>query len=286
MPARLPIAFAILVTVLPFANGAEPHGAMDGAALFPADKIKWVAGPPSLPKGASIAVLEGDPTKEGPFVFRVKAPDGYRIPAHTHPKTERVTVIAGTFNIGMGDTFDAKATKAMPQGTYGHWPAGMQHFVWVKGETILQFHGDGPWTINYLDPADDPRNANARRTVEFTDDTLEVVRKNVDGKKAVLVDVRSKEEWDQGHIDGSIFVPVTSLRKHSLDAENLSKTLPKEKVVYTFCVVGMRAKQAGVILQQQGYTVRVLKPGYEELIKAGFKKGVKADENTRQRNAR
>ncbi len=127
-------------------------------ALFQSDKIEWKDGPASLPKGAKVAVLEGDPTKEGPFVFRVKVPNGYRIPVHTHPKTERVTVISGTFNIGMGDEFDEQATKAMPAGTYGHWATGMKHFVWTKGETVVQFHGMGPWSIQYVNPADDPRN--------------------------------------------------------------------------------------------------------------------------------
>jgi rhodanese-related sulfurtransferase len=134
----------------------------------------------------------------------------------------------------------------------------------------------------------------ARTAIEFTEDSLEVVQKNVAKKKAVLVDVRSKEEWDKGHIKGSIFLPVTSLRKHSLDPKKLAKTLPKKNVVYTFCVVGMRAKAAAKILLQHGYTVRALKPGYDELIKAGFKKVVtkkpaeKAaaeNEDTRQRNA-
>lgn len=130
----------------------------EGISLFPAQQIEWKDGPPSLPKGAKIAVLEGDPGKEGPFVFRVKVPDGYRIPVHTHPKTERVTVISGTFNIGMGEKFDEKATKPMPAGTYGFWEAGMKHFVWIKGETVVQFHGIGPWKIEYVNPADDPRN--------------------------------------------------------------------------------------------------------------------------------
>jgi phage shock protein E len=123
----------------------------------------------------------------------------------------------------------------------------------------------------------------ARPSIEFTKDSLKVVKKNIEEKKAVLVDVRGLEEWKEGHIADSIFLPVTSLRKHSLDPKKLSKTLPKKKVLYTFCVVGMRAKQAGVILQKQGYTVRALKPGYEQLLKAGFKKAEKkpADENTR-----
>jgi len=135
----------------------EGHG-MQGLSLYPVDAIEWKAGPPSLPPGAQMAVLEGDPTKEGPFVFRIKAPDGYRIPPHTHPKMERVTVISGTFNIGMGETFDAARTNPMPAGTYGYWEPGMKHFVLIKGETVAQFHGMGPWIIQYVDPADDPRN--------------------------------------------------------------------------------------------------------------------------------
>lgn len=130
----------------------------EGIVLNVPGKIEWNDGPPSLPKGAKIAVLEGDPAKEGPFVFRVKIPDGYRIPPHTHPKVERVTVISGAFNIGMGDKFDQEKTQAMPAGSYGYWKEGMQHFVWTKGETVVQFHGMGPWSIKYVNPGDDPRN--------------------------------------------------------------------------------------------------------------------------------
>jgi anti-sigma factor ChrR (cupin superfamily) len=128
------------------------------AAIHRPDGLSWKDGPPSLPSGVKFAVLEGDPSKPGPFVFRVKVPDGYRIPPHTHPKPERVTVISGTFHLGMGDTFDVTKGEALPAGTYGTWPPGMKHFVWVKGETVVQFHGDGPWAISYVNPADDPRN--------------------------------------------------------------------------------------------------------------------------------
>jgi rhodanese-related sulfurtransferase len=120
-----------------------------------------------------------------------------------------------------------------------------------------------------------PASAAERPKIEFTKDSLEVVKRNVAKKKAVLVDVRSKEEWQDGHVKGAIFLPVTSLRKHSFDAEKVAKTLPKKKekkILYTLCMVGMRAKEAGRILETQGYTVRVLKPGYEELIEAGFEK--------------
>lgn len=146
---------AVLLFALASLSTADEHD--EGITLNVPAKMVWKDGPPSLPKGAQIAVLEGDPAKEGPFVFRVKVPDGYRIPPHTHPKMERVTVIAGTFNIGMGAKFDASATSAMPAGSYGFWEPDMKHFVWTKGETIAQFHGMGPWTINYVNAEDDPR---------------------------------------------------------------------------------------------------------------------------------
>lgn len=125
-----------------------------------------------------------------------------------------------------------------------------------------------------------------RKEIEFTKDSLKVVNENVKQEKAVLVDVRSQEEWNKGHIEGAIFLPVTSLRKGG-DAKEIAKKLPKKKIIYTFCVVGMRAKAAAKVLVQQGYTVRALKPGYDELIEAGFKRAgdKKSDENTRKRDA-
>jgi len=89
--------------------------------------------------------------------MRLKFPDGYRVQPHSHPKIERVTVISGTLHFGMGDRFDANATRPIPAGSYGYWPAGMKHFAWSKGETVLQLHGIGPWQIVYVNPADDPR---------------------------------------------------------------------------------------------------------------------------------
>jgi phage shock protein E len=131
----------------------------------------------------------------------------------------------------------------------------------------------------------------SRSKVEFTKDSLEVVKDNVSKKKAVLVDVRTPLEWRQGNIEGSISLPIDSLK--NMDAKALAKILPKDKILYTFCVVGMRAKSAAVILEKHGYSVRALKPGYDDLIKAGFKKGKSTtasqkaveNENSRQRNA-
>jgi len=161
---RAPIlVIAIGLVTTGYCRGAgQPHAGKGDAmelSIHNPNELKWTDGPPSLPPGAKIAVLEGDPSKEGPFVFRGLLPDGYRVPPHTHPKTERITVISGTFNIGMGEKFDQTKTRAMPAGSYGYWQAGMKHFVWAKGETVIQFHGTGPWSITYLNPDDDPRNA-------------------------------------------------------------------------------------------------------------------------------
>jgi quercetin dioxygenase-like cupin family protein len=127
--------------------------------FYPPTSIEWKPGPAAIPPGAKVAVLEGDPTKEGPFVVRFQFPDGYRIPPHTHPKTERVTVISGALYLATGESLDRNSAKKLPAGSFGYWPAGMKHAAWSEGETVIQLHGIGPWQINYVNPADDPRNA-------------------------------------------------------------------------------------------------------------------------------
>lgn len=112
-----------------------------------------------------------------------------------------------------------------------------------------------------------------RSEVEWTKDSLETIKANVAAKKAVLVDVRSEEEWNDGHVEGAIFVPIHSLRKGG-DPKALAKALPKDKTLYTYCVVGMRAKAAAYELGKQGYTVRAVQPGYDDFVKAGFTKVV------------
>jgi len=130
-----------------------------GMRFYPPPAIEWKPGPAAIPPGAKMAVLEGDPTKDGPFVVRFQFPDGYHIPPHTHPKTERVTVISGNLLLAAGETLDRDSATKLPAGSFGYWPAGMKHAGWSEGDTIIQLHGIGPWQINYLNPADDPRNA-------------------------------------------------------------------------------------------------------------------------------
>jgi quercetin dioxygenase-like cupin family protein len=145
-----------LVIVHPGLSAEETQSA--DMRLYPPTTIEWRQGPAALPPGAKMAVLEGDPTKEGPFVVRFEFPAGYHVAAHTHPKTERVTVISGTLYLATGEALDRKSAKSLPAGSFGFWPAGMKHTAWCEGETIIQLHGIGPWQINYVNPADDPRN--------------------------------------------------------------------------------------------------------------------------------
>jgi mannose-6-phosphate isomerase-like protein (cupin superfamily) len=127
------------------------------AIVVAPDAVAWGPAPAVLPAGAKAAVLDGDPTKPGEFTLRLWLPDGYTIPPHYHPVTEHVTVVQGTFLVGMGDRLDPSKFSALPTGTFGAIPPGMRHFARAKGEVILQLHGTGPWGLTYVNPADDPR---------------------------------------------------------------------------------------------------------------------------------
>ena len=119
-------------------------------------EVKWGPAPPVLPKGAQMAVLSGDPSKDGLYAVRLKVPAGYKIPAHNHPTTEYVTVVSGTFNLGMGDKLDEKKGVKLTAGGWAEAPAKMNHFAWSSTPAIIQVHGQGPFAITYVNPADDP----------------------------------------------------------------------------------------------------------------------------------
>jgi len=125
--------------------------------MMSADELKWGAGPPSLPPGAQMAVLGGDPAKAGLFILRAKLPDGFTVPPHSHPTAENVTVISGSLMVAMGNKLDEAAMHAMNAGGYALMPARTNHYVRAKGETIIQVTAMGPFEVTYVDPNDDPR---------------------------------------------------------------------------------------------------------------------------------
>ncbi len=137
---------------------AQTAPAPPGHVVVTPDQIKWGPAPPSLPPGAQAAVLSGDPSHAGvPYTIRFKAPDGYRVPPHWHPVDENIIVIQGAFMIGIGEKFNRSAAHTLTAGAYTRMPKEIRHFASVKGETIFDVYGVGPFEITYVNPADDPR---------------------------------------------------------------------------------------------------------------------------------
>ena len=132
--------------------------AQESPVIVTPSDIKWADAPPSLPHGAKATILAGDPAKEGPFTLRLKMPADYKIGPHFHPDTETVTVLSGSFNVSMGDTFDASKAKHLEAGSFVAVPKKSPHFAFTKEETVIQVNAHGPWSITYSNPSDDPRN--------------------------------------------------------------------------------------------------------------------------------
>ena len=145
---------ALTLCALVFAGFQE--GPSAELLVRPGD-VKWADGPPSLPKGAQFAVLSGDPSKDGPFVMRLKFPADYKIAPHSHGTDEHITVLSGTFLVSRGDTLDATKAKELPEGSNARLPAKNNHFALTKGEVVVQLNSSGPWSITYANPAEDPR---------------------------------------------------------------------------------------------------------------------------------
>ena len=151
-----------LIVVGMITLGGQLVRAEDGSAGAPhvmvtPGELTWQNGPGSLAAGSQMAVIEGDPSKAGLFTMRLKLPANYQIPAHWHPADEHVTVISGTFYMGMGDVLDTEKGTLLPPGSFAVMPTKVNHFAWTTDVAVIQLHGVGPWGINYVNPADDPR---------------------------------------------------------------------------------------------------------------------------------
>ena len=150
-PILLAGGFAVAAVVPAAADSMTEH------TVVAPEEVKWGAAPASIPPGAEAAVLYGDPSKEGLFALRLKLPPGYHIPPHFHPKPEIVTVISGTFRLGMGEAADQSKAEPLPAGSFFAFAPGMAHYAYADGDTVVQLNSTGPWGLTYVNPKDDPR---------------------------------------------------------------------------------------------------------------------------------
>ena len=149
---RIVLVFLMLTGLIALPAQAQQHGHI---VALP-ESLKWVE-PAPLP-GARLAVVQGDPSKEGLFVYRLKMPAGYRIPPHLHKASENVTVLSGVFFIGLGEKLDQSKGQELPVGAFFSVPPDHPHYAWVGGaETVVQVHGVGPTDLRFVNPEDDPR---------------------------------------------------------------------------------------------------------------------------------
>ncbi len=153
----LSVASVICLGVLTACAARAEQATLDRMITMTPDELEWFE-PASLPAGAEMTVIEGPMDEDRPFTARIRFPAGYELPAHWHPAVERVTVLEGTFNMGMGDELDRTQTQPLGPGAVKMIPIGMRHFAWTDEETVIQLHGHGPWGIVYVDPANDPRS--------------------------------------------------------------------------------------------------------------------------------
>ena len=153
---RIITAFTAL---LMFVAGATRAQAPASAGKSAQPELKWGPAPAIFPAGAQMAVLQGNPGGSELFTVRLRLPNGYKIPPHVHPTDEHVTVISGTFLVGMGKTFDAAHTMQLKAGGFVTAPAHEAHYAMAKGPTIVQVHALGPFAMTYVNPADTPATA-------------------------------------------------------------------------------------------------------------------------------
>ncbi|MFC3107881.1 cupin domain-containing protein [Undibacterium arcticum] len=160
-PLALSLAVAALVSSLPSLPAMAADTAPDQIMINSGD-LKWENAPPSMPKGAKVAVLSGDPSKAGPIVVRLKLPAGYKVPPHWHTQTENLTVISGTLYMGIGDKMDTAHAHALKAGGFHVLPGKTHHYAFTKSPTVVQNNGEGPLDIVYINPADDPQKSAAQ----------------------------------------------------------------------------------------------------------------------------
>ena len=145
------------VTALAAAGSLFAQATPAEPTVHTTERLQWRDGPARLPGGAKMTVLDGDPAQAGSFTTRLKMPAGYKIMPHTHPVAERVTVISGSVFIGTGDKLDESTGRKLSAGDFVVFPKGSKHYAWATEEAVIQIQSEGPFAMEYVDPAHDPR---------------------------------------------------------------------------------------------------------------------------------
>jgi quercetin dioxygenase-like cupin family protein len=140
-------------------NGDIAAPTSASASKGPGHDIQWGPAPAIFPPGAQMAVMQGDPSTANEFTIRLRMPNGYKIPPHTHPTAENVTVITGSFLAGMGGQFNEATMDRFGQGDFISIPDNHAHYAMARGETIVQVHAMGPFALTYVNPNDTPKAA-------------------------------------------------------------------------------------------------------------------------------
>jgi quercetin dioxygenase-like cupin family protein len=152
---RIFLTAALCIFAFQTADRPQNPPVLSQRIVLPGD-IKWQ----DDGYGAFYAILLGNPENPGLYVFLNKAPDGYPIPPHWHSRDEHLTVLSGTFLMGIGDNFDEHALQAVPAGGYIFTPGNVHHFCKTKGETVWEVFGEGPFNFNEVKP---PHNPNSEK---------------------------------------------------------------------------------------------------------------------------
>jgi hypothetical protein len=145
------VAVIVAGTIATTVSGQEKKETAEAHKIVHIDDLRWMP----IMKGCDLAPVSGDLSMEGsPFVLRIRCADGTRIPPHWHPTDENVTVLKGTFLLGVGETYDEGKLKTMNTGNYVLLPKEMRHFALCRGEMIVQVHGIGPFKNNWVNPSE------------------------------------------------------------------------------------------------------------------------------------
>lgn len=139
------------------ASDRTPNSPNVTASVAVRGEIHWGPAPAVFPKGAEFAVLQGDPGKAEPFTVRLRFPNGYKLPPHTHPTTENVTVLEGTLLAAMGPQFVESDLRPYPRDAFISLPANHAHYVVARGVTVVQVHALGPFALTYVNPDGTPK---------------------------------------------------------------------------------------------------------------------------------